>query len=37
MPIEVITGINGLVNWIMDIVIDGELYKRTQVIDGKKY
>lgn len=34
-PIEVITGINGLVNWIMDIVIDGELYKRTQVIDGK--
>lgn len=34
-PIEVITDINSLVNWIMDIVIDGELYRRTQVINGK--
>lgn len=33
--LEVITGINSLVNWIMDVVIDGELYKQTQVIDGK--
>ncbi len=34
-PIEVITEINSLVNWILDVVIDGELYKQTQVIDGK--
>lgn len=34
-PLEVITGMNSLVNWIMDVVIDGELYKQTQVIDGK--
>lgn len=34
-PIEVITGMNSLVNWILDVVIDGELYRQTQVIDGK--
>ena len=33
-PIEVITDITGLVNWIMDIVIDGELYRQTHVING---
>lgn len=33
-PIEVITGMNSLVNWILDVVIDGELYRQTQVIDG---
>lgn len=34
-PIEVITGMNSLVNWILDVVIDGELYRETQETDGK--
>lgn len=29
-PIEVITGINHITNWILDIVLDGEVYSRIQ-------
>lgn len=29
-PIEVITGLRQIANWIMDVVLDWELYKKTQ-------
>ena len=38
-PIEVITGIRQIANWLMDVVLDWEIYKQTQEVqlpDGKK-
>jgi predicted ATPase len=34
-PIEVITGLSQLANWIMDIVLDMNLYKQINTINGK--
>jgi len=31
-PLEVVTGISQLANWIMDVVLDMDLYKQTQTI-----
>ncbi len=31
-PIEVITGIHQIANWLMDVVLDWEVYKKTQQI-----
>jgi len=32
-PIEVISGLPQLANWIMDVVLDWEIYKKTQNVD----
>lgn len=32
-PIEVISGLPQLANWIMDVVLDWEIYKQTQNFD----
>jgi hypothetical protein len=34
-PLEVVTGLTSLANWIMDVVLDMDLYKQTQIINGQ--
>lgn len=34
-PLEVVTGLTPLANWIMDVVLDMDLYKQTQTINGR--
>lgn len=36
-PIEVVAGLPQLANWIMDVVLDMDLYKQVQKIDGVIY
>ncbi len=34
-PLEVVTGLTPLANWIMDVVLDMDIYKQTEIINGQ--